>query len=82
MSRDYYNITNRGPLHDRCSKCYRFAIMVDHYEKYICIECYLRELEDISINKDRKEVDSLSLFSLSSEPLKELIRQQAIEIWD
>ena len=80
FNNDDYN--NRGPLHDRCPKCHKFAIMVDHYDEYICIECYRRELPNIATNKDRKENDTTNIYSLATEPLKNLIRRQSIEIWD
>ena len=76
------NMRDKGPLHDRCPNCGNFAIMVDHYEEYICVSCYVRKFDSISTNKDRKEVDSNGSFRISTEPLKELLRQQTIEIWD
>ena len=79
---DYYNNANRGPLHDRCPKCGNFAIMAGHHEEYICVGCYVRKFDGIFTNKSRREVNSDSSFRISTEPLKDLIRRQVIEIWD
>ena len=75
-------VANIGPIHDRCPRCHSFAIMCDHTDEYLCIKCYRENINIIEVNKQRREVDSISLYSVSSEDLKKLLRQPSIEIWD